>query len=226
MKVAAADAQIIPTVFVVDDDVSVRESLDALIRPAGWQARYFRSADEFLAQAPLMNPGCVIVDPSLPRLDLAQLIASRAELPVIVVSWLRDVLLVVRAMRAGAIEFLTKPLDPEALLSAIREALSCSYRALVRDAELHLLRDRLGLLTGREREVLMLVIDGHLNKQIAGVLGISEYTVKAHRGQVMRKMEARSVADLVNMAIALHLSPRRVRPRGARHAVLLVQHAT
>jgi FixJ family two-component response regulator len=202
-----------PIVFVVDDDVSVRESLELLIQSAGWQPETFASAQEFLARPRLLAPSCLVLDVSLPDLnglDLQQRIApDRIDMPIIFITGYGDVPMTVRAMKAGAVEFLTKPFGDEVLLSAIRNALERSHTTLGDEAELRVLRDRYGSLSRREREVMALVVSGLLNKQVGGELGISEITVKAHRGRVMRKMQADSLADLVNMAARLRLSPTR-----------------
>src|SRR5512143_2595012 len=196
-----------PIVFVVDDDVSVRESLELLIRSAGWQPETFSSAQEFLARPRLRTPSCLVLDVGLPDLnglDLQTSVAAdRGDLPIIFITGYGDVPTTVRAMKAGAVEFLTKPFADDVLMTAIEQAIDKSRVALDREAELRSLRDRHASLTPREREVMALVVSGLLNKQIGGRLGISEITVKAHRGQVMRKMSADSLADLVRMAAAL-----------------------
>jgi FixJ family two-component response regulator len=196
-------------VFVVDDDVSVRESLEGLIRTAGWQPETFASAQEFLSRRRPTVPCCLVLDVTLPGLsglDLQPQLAERTDMPIIFITGHGDVPMTVQAMKAGAVEFLTKPFGDDVLLKAIRNALERSQAALAHEADMRTLRDCLASLTRREREVMALVISGLLNKQVGGELGISEITVKAHRGQVMRKMKADSLPDLVTMAARLGLS--------------------
>ena len=199
-----------PIVFVVDDDVSVRESLEALIRLEGWRAEAFQSADEFLARPRTATPSCLVLDLTLPGLnglELQQRIAGdRSEMPIIFISGYGDVPKTVRAMKAGAVEFLTKPFKDDDLLSAIRQAIERSQATLARQSEMRQLRQRLAFLTPREREVMSLVVSGLPNKQVGTRLGISEITVKAHRGKVMEKMQAESIADLVKMAERIRLA--------------------
>jgi FixJ family two-component response regulator len=199
-----------PIVFVVDDDISVRESLEALISFAGWQPRTFASAQDFLSHPRIVAPSCLVLDITLPDLnglDLQERIApDRIDMPIIFITGYGDVPTSVRAMKAGAVEFLTKPFSDEALLIAIGQAIERSRAALSDETELNVLRDRYASLSRREREVMALVVSGRLNKQVGGELGISEITVKAHRGQVMRKMQARSLADLVTMAARLGIA--------------------
>ena len=199
-----------PIVFVVDDDVSVRESLELRIEAEGWRPETFASAQEFLARPRPLVPSCLVLDVALPDvngLDLQKRVAvDRSDMPVIFITGHGDVPITVQAMKAGAIEFLTKPFRDDVLLSAIRHALERSQRALVREAKMKALRESYGSLTPREREVMVLVTSGLLNKQVGGELGISEITVKAHRGQVMRKMRAGSLPALVNMVTTLGLA--------------------
>lgn len=198
-----------PVVFVVDDDVSVRESLELLIDFAKWRPKLFESAQAFLDQPQSPVPSCLVLDINLPDLnglDLQNMIATeRPDLPIIFLTGYGDVPLTVRAMKAGAMEFLTKPFDDEVLLRAIADALDHSRAALAREDGIRSLRSAHATLTPREHEVLGMVVAGRLNKVIASDLGISEITVKAHRGKVMRKMKARSVADLVKMSALLGL---------------------
>jgi FixJ family two-component response regulator len=197
-------------VFVVDDDVSVRESLELLIKSAGWQPETFASAQEFLSRRPPTVPCCLVLDVTLPGLnglELQQQLAGRTDMPIIFITGHGDVPMSVQAMKAGAVEFLTKPFNDEVLVGAIRGAIERSRAALRLDGEMRALRNRYDSLTPREREVMALVVSGRLNKQVGGELGISEITVKAHRGQVMRKMKADSLPDLVTMAARLGLRP-------------------
>ncbi|NVZ52436.1 response regulator transcription factor [Pseudomonas sp. B6002] len=196
-----------PIVFVVDDDISVRESLELLIRYAQWQPRLFESAQEFLAQPRTQVPSCLVLDINLPDLnglDLQAAIANeRPDTPIIFITGYGDIPLTVRAMKAGAVEFLTKPFNDDVLLQAIADALQRSRAALAQQDHLRLLQTAYASLTPREQEVMAMVVAGHMNKVIAADLDISEITVKAHRGKAMRKMKARSLADLVKMAALL-----------------------
>jgi len=194
----------IPTVLVVDDDISVRESLELLVASAGWKPEMFASATEFLEHPRAIVPSCLVLDLSLPGLNGLELqkriAAERPDLPIIFITGHGDVPKTVQAMKAGAVEFLTKPFSDEVLLGAIRQALERSRVSLGQQAEIKELRTRYSSLSRREREVMALVVSGLLNKQVGGELGISEITVKAHRGKVMQKMKADSLADLVRIA--------------------------
>ena len=198
-----------PVVFVVDDDISVRESLELLVQSAGWRPEIFASAQEFLACPQAIAPSCLVLDVNLPDLnglDLQKRIASdRIDMPIIFITGYGDVPTTVKAMKAGAVEFLTKPFSDEVLLSAIRNAIDRSQAALGSEAEIRELRDCYASLSRREKQVMSLVVSGMLNKQVGAELTISEITVKAHRGQVMRKMKADSFAKLVTMAARLRL---------------------
>jgi len=199
-----------PIVFVVDSDASVRESLEQLINAAGWRAETFASARDFLDRPRSFVPSCLILDVTLPDLnglELQERIATeRTDMPIIFLTGLADVAMTVRAMKRGALEFLTKPFDAEVLVIAIQQAIRRSEIALGRENQLHALRTVYGSLTQREREVMTLVVSGLPNKVVGGELGISEITVKAHRGSVMRKMKADSFANLVNMAARLRVT--------------------
>ncbi len=200
-----------PIVFVVDDDISVRESLESLLLCEGWQPETFATAQEFLIQPRPVVPSCLVLDVSLPDLDgldLQRRLGSEgSDMPIMFITGRGDVATSVQAMKAGAVEFLMKPLEPNILLDAIRESLDRSRMAIARESEMCALRARYASLTRRERQVFALVVSGLLNKQAAGELGISEITVKAHRRQVMQKMQAKSFADLVR--IATRLGPHR-----------------
>jgi FixJ family two-component response regulator len=201
-----------PVVFVVDDDISVRESLELMIRWAGWQPETFASAREFLSHPRVVAaPSCLVLDVNLPDLnglDLQKRVAGdRIDMPIIFITGHGDVPMTVQAMKAGAVEFLMKPFSDDVLLNAIRHAIERSQTVLTQEAEIQSLCDRYASLSRREQEVMTLVVTGLLNKQIGFELGISEITVKAHRGKVMRKMKANSLPDLVTMAAKLRLAP-------------------
>jgi FixJ family two-component response regulator len=201
-----------PIVYVVDDDDSVRVSLEWLIRRAGWQPNSFGNAGEFLAYGRCPVPSCLLLDVTLPDLsglDVQEMLAGRAEVPIIFMTRHGDVPTTVRAMKAGAVEFLVKPLCDDELLRAIPLALEISSGALRDQARLKVLHSRYSYLTPREREVMERIVSGQLNKQAALDLGITENTVKVHRFNVMRKMRADSFADLVEMASRLRISPGR-----------------
>jgi FixJ family two-component response regulator len=202
-----------PTVVVVDDDISVRESLELLIRNEGWQPALFESAQEFLAQLPTVVPSCLILDVNLPDLsglDIQQRISDeKSSTPIIFITGYGDIPTSVRAMKAGAAEFLTKPIDDEILIGAIREAVLRSQANLKQEGAQRQLQERFASLTKREREVMNLVVKGLMNKQVGFELDISEITVKAHRGKVMEKMRATTFVDLVNMAGKLGISTGR-----------------
>src|SRR5262252_2446536 len=199
-----------PIVFVVDDDVWVRDSLETLIHDEGWQPETFASAQEFLHRPRTFTPSCLVLDISLPGLNGLELqkrvAVERTDMPIIFITGHGDIPMSVGAMKAGAVEFLTKPFNDEVLLTSIRQALERSRLTLAKEAKIQELQHRYASLTARERDVMALVVSGLLNKQVAGELGITESTVKAHRGQVMQKMKANSVADLVKMTARLHQS--------------------
>ena len=199
-----------PIVFVVDDDVSVRKSVELLLKSAGLRAETFAAAQDFLSRPRPAVPCCLVLDvtmPGLNGLELQQQLVDRTEMPIIFITGYGDVPMTVQAMKAGAVEFLMKPFNADALLDAISSAIERSRAALSLDSEMRELKHCYETLTPREREVMALVVSGLLNKQVGGELGISEITVKAHRGQVMRKMKAGSLPDLVTMAARLGLQP-------------------
>ena len=207
-----------PIVFIVDDDVSFRGFLKSLIESAGWQSETFASAREFLSRPRALVPSCLVLDVGLPDingLDVQQRLIDRNDMPIIFITGHADVAVTVRAMKAGAAEFLTKPCKSDVLLEAIAHAVEQSTAALHQQAEMRALRGRYAALSRREREVMTLVVAGRLNKQVGGELCISEITVKAHRGKMMRKMNARSLPELVTMAALLRLSAEPAR-RGGR----------
>lgn len=207
-----------PTVFVVDDDISVRESLELLIRKQGWHPETFTSAQEFLARPRLLAPSCLVLDFSLPGLNGLELqkhvAVERPYMPIIFITGFGDIPMTVEAMKAGAVEFLTKPFSNELLLTAIRSSLGRSRAKLENETEIQALREHYSALTERERQVMILVVSGLLNKQVGNELGITEITVKFHRGNLMRKMKAHSFADLVSMAARLRIK----RPSAAKTA--------
>src|SRR5262245_6689247 len=211
---AARVDDVTSTVFVIDDDISVRESLELLIRTAGWEPESFASAEEFLCHPRSVVPCCVIVDltlPGLSGLELQRELTGRPDMPIIFVTGHADVAMTVQAMKAGAFEFLTKPLRTDVLLRSVHDAIDRSRAVLQVDAEVRALANCYQSLTPREREVMACVVSGLLNKQVGFELGISEATVKAHRGQVMRKMQAGSLPHLVTMSTRLGLQS------GAKH---------
>lgn len=199
-----------PTVFVVDDDAFVREALETMIQAAGWRARTFASADAFLACPPTTGPNCLVLDVNLPGLsglDLQTVLAGdRREMPIIFMTGFGDIPMSVQAMKAGAAEFLTKPFNEQVMLDAISAALDRSTAAVGDQAAIQVLRDRYAALSPRERQVMAGVVSGRMNKQVGGDLGITEITVKKHRGRVMDKMQARSLAELVTMSASLGVS--------------------
>jgi len=200
-------------IAIVDDDPSVREGLESLVRAAGWRAQTFASAQEFLAHPRAEAPSCLILDlqlPGLSGLDLQKRMAeAELEIPIVFLTGHGNIPASVQAMKAGAVEFLTKPFDEQDLLRAIHEAIARDRRNRQQHAEISELRGRYESLTAREQEVMQQVVSGLLNKQVAAELEISEFTVKVHRGQVMRKMRADSLADLVRMADKLGIRSRK-----------------
>ena len=201
-----------PTVFIVDDDESVRESLESLIVQAGWRAKLFDSAGAFLAHQREAVPSCLVLDVGLPDLnglELQKRLASGPDLPVIIITGRGDIPMTVKAMKAGAVEFLTKPFRSKILLDAIQSALKRSRDSLAEEQDLRGLHTRYDTLSAREKQVMALVVRGHLNKQIAFELALSEITVKVHRGRLMRKLAADSLAELVTMAARLGIPTAR-----------------
>jgi FixJ family two-component response regulator len=205
-----AQVAMAPSVFVVDDDASIREALELLILTAGWQPRTFASAEEFLDWPRTLTPGCLILDITLPRLDgfeLQRLIADHAETPIIFITGHGDARMAIRAIKAGAVDFLEKPFRAEAMLGAIRAALEYSQAVVRQELSMEPIRKRFVSLTCREREVMSLITAGLVNWRIGAQLGIRECTIKAHRREIMRKMNARSLADLVVMSLRLSSTP-------------------
>jgi FixJ family two-component response regulator len=205
-SIDASSADVIPLVFVIDDELSVRESLELLLATEGWQVETFASAADFMSRPRAAVPCCLVLDvrlPGLTGLELQSQLAGRTDIPIIFITGYGDIPTTVRAMKAGAFDVLTKPLRTDVLVVAVQQAIERSHAARLDEAKMLQLRTCYGALTPREREVMALVASGLLNKQVGGELGISEITVKAHRGRVMRKMQADSLAALVVMAARL-----------------------
>ena len=203
----------VPTVFIVDDDRGMRQSIQDLVESVGLRAESFATGGEFLKRKPTNDPSCLVLDVRLPQMSgldfQRQLAETGMQIPIIFVTAHGDVPMSVRALKSGAVEFLTKPFRDQDLLDAIQQALQRDRAERDRQAEIHDLQERYGTLTAREQQVMALVVSGMLNKQIASEIGASEATVKIHRGNVMHKMQAGSVVDLVRMSDKLKLSPRK-----------------
>ena len=203
----------VPTVFIVDDDRGMRQSIQDLVESVGLRAESFATGGEFLKRKPTNDPSCLVLDVRLPQISgldfQRQLAETGMQIPIIFITAHGDIPMSVRALKSGAVEFLTKPFRDQDLLDAIQEALQRDRATQEQQAEIHDLQERYGTLTAREQQVMALVVSGMLNKQIAPEIGASEATVKVHRGNVMHKMKAGSVVDLLRMADKLKLSPRK-----------------
>lgn len=220
---AVARPNVMSLIFVVDDEASVRESLELLMGAEGWRVETFASAAEFMSRPRATVPCCLVLDVrlrGLSGLELQRQLAGRTDIPIIFITGYDDIPTTVQAMKAGAFDFLTKPLKDDVLLATIHHALERSHAALLDEAEMQALRTRYASLTPRERDVMALVVSGLLNKQVGGELGISEITVKAHRGQVMRKMKADSLPAFVRMAERLGLLRTQFCTRMRKHGLV------